>query len=680
MTIKADQKEVSDLSIEPSDEDLVSEIKNGKSQTAKLETDDKVLARVTDGIYRVPGSAIRELISNSYDADAENVFISTDVPRFNSMTIRDDGNGMSVDTLVNMIRHIGGSAKRTSKGKGLEVTDAKDTSLSPKKKRKLIGKIGIGIFSVAQLTRDFEIITKQKGDEYYSRAKVTLFNYSDENITEEAERGQSFQTGNVEIWTEPTENINAHGTDIILKNIKKSAKEQLQSVEVWGLKENETDKTDDDEDDIQDSSNAILPSFHVGSINSDVDGTDVYDVPEKQLPNLPWDINTDPKEKFSLLYNAILEKTKNAVSPKLSHVLDNYLDMIWSLGLSIPLPYIEKHPFNLTSNDISDIFALSNKKKGQVTDISDLLKDGKGLGEKLGFISQNEKNDFNVTIDDIQLFRPIKFTDLPESKAVVKKPILFVGKYETEFSEMDIKDSAGGLSFEAYILWSPKVSPKDHNGSLIRINNASGIMFDDSFMKYQVAEQTIKGQLIAEIFVHKGLDSALNIDRESFNVAHPHYQLVMKWLHSAIRQVINKYKKIKKDKKIEIVGNNANDFSRRLNSIVEKRYIANKRDPRERSNLVVSNPAIESDGSKEVQPISFNEDLKNTNDNFLISNNKLSEVFESIKTNKPKQLQLMSKSEALLQILDSYGILDNLTLEIQESLVIDLIEIMKMEG
>lgn len=56
-------------------------------------------------------SAIRELISNAYDADAENVYVETDVPRFNSMTIRDDGCGMSVDTLVNMLRHIGGSAK-----------------------------------------------------------------------------------------------------------------------------------------------------------------------------------------------------------------------------------------------------------------------------------------------------------------------------------------------------------------------------------------------------------------------------------------------------------------------------------------------------------------------------------------------------------------------------------------
>ena len=49
---------------------------------AVLATDDRVLARITDGIYRQPGSALRELIANAYDADAENVYIQTDaLPR-----------------------------------------------------------------------------------------------------------------------------------------------------------------------------------------------------------------------------------------------------------------------------------------------------------------------------------------------------------------------------------------------------------------------------------------------------------------------------------------------------------------------------------------------------------------------------------------------------------------------
>ncbi|MDW1678065.1 MULTISPECIES: ATP-binding protein [Vibrio] len=653
--------------------ELIQKIKSGSRETTKLETDDKVLARVTDGIYRLPGSAIRELISNAYDADAENVYVSTDVPRFNSMTIRDDGNGMSIDTLVNMIRHIGGSAKRTAKGQELKVTDEDDPSLSPIKKRKLIGKIGIGLFSVAQLTRDFEIITKQKGDNFYSRAKVSLFNYSEENIEKQSndDRGKSFQTGNVDIWKEETDNISAHGTDIILNNIKISAKDQLRSVDIWGQTENETDK-DEESDDILNSSKAILPDFHVGYLEKDSEGTDVYQREMAKTPELPWTDDTLPEERFKKLYEGILDKTKNAVSPKLNLILDNYLNMIWTLGLSIPLPYIEKHPFNLTKKDIPDIYVISNKKKGQVSDTTELLSDEDELGQAFGFSSQKIKSEFNVVVDGIKLFRPLKFTNLPESKAMVKKPILFVGKYETNLSSMALEDSAGNLEFEAYVLWTPKVSPRDHNGSLIRINDASGIMFDETFMKHQVAEHTIKSQLTIEIFVNKGLDSALNIDRESFNIAHPHYQIVMRWLHSAIRQVVNKYKQIKKEKKKEIEENFEDGFSKALSEIVSKSYISNLKDPDERANLVVASDNEEDE--------TVDEGIKNIADSFIVSSNRINKVFEPIKRQKNKQKKIIDKSEAILQILDSYGLLESMTVERQEQLVLDLIEVIKLEG
>src|SRR5690349_13316878 len=87
-----------------------------------LKTDRRVLARVTDGIYRQPGSALRELISNAYDADASQVAIRTDRPRFSRFEIEDNGLGMTPQTLVHVLNHIGGSSKRTSLGAKLGVT------------------------------------------------------------------------------------------------------------------------------------------------------------------------------------------------------------------------------------------------------------------------------------------------------------------------------------------------------------------------------------------------------------------------------------------------------------------------------------------------------------------------------------------------------------------------------
>src|SRR5438876_4837645 len=90
----------------------------------KLETDEQVLARITEGIYRQPASALRELVSNAYDADATEVVILTDAPRFGQITVRDNGRGLSPEVVTQLVKHIGGSAKRNEKGKELGVTSS----------------------------------------------------------------------------------------------------------------------------------------------------------------------------------------------------------------------------------------------------------------------------------------------------------------------------------------------------------------------------------------------------------------------------------------------------------------------------------------------------------------------------------------------------------------------------
>ncbi|WP_374415877.1 ATP-binding protein [Ectopseudomonas oleovorans] len=664
---------------------LVDQINNyqitGEPAVTKLETDEKVLARVTDGIYRLPGSAIRELISNAYDADAENVIIDTDVPRFQTITVRDDGNGMSVETLVNLLNHVGASAKRSSKGKSLEVTDEKDSSLSKNKNRKLIGKIGIGLFSVAQLTRDFDIITKQKGESFYLKASIRLHNYSEEYIQEverkrqEAKpgtdfdsRGASFETGEVKIWTEVTENIDAHGTDIVLRNIKKSARDQLRSIDIWGQESAETDQdAERKSDDILDSSKLEKPSFHVGNYYGK-DGFEYYDNEERE-PNLPWSVNERETEKLKKLYDGMLSLTKVTTNPKLNIVLDNYLNMLWTLSLSVPLNYIDKHPFEHTTKDIKDIFVISNKLKGQsveYTDPAEIRKHLAGVYNEL---------DFNVVIDGVKLYRPLKFKGLPKSGAAVKDPILFFGSYSPDLSSMDSKDSGGALSFDAYILWAPKVIPREHNGALIRVNNSSGTLFDETFMKHQVAEHTIKSQLTVEIFVHKGLDSALNIDRESFNISHPHYQIIMKWLHQAIRQVVNRYKAIKK----EAVGLNSKEKSARFGS--ELTQIV--RDSVERVGLDYSDLSnlylVEGDQATSTTK----ERLRVTDlpmESVKIERQRFIEISRISSPSSAKFHIAEAKTEAIIQILESHRLLNALSAAQREQLIEDIIKVISFEG
>src|SRR5436305_4043960 len=220
------------------EQNLVASIRKSESsdQVVKttLKTDQRVIARVTDGIYRQPGSALRELISNAYDADATRVVIKTDAPRFERISVEDDGHGMTPEVLAYLLLHIGGSAKRSEIGSDLAITSSTDPLRSPKGRR-LIGKIGIGLFSVSQLTHSFQIITKIKGDSFRTIATVALRQYADDEVARTEEGESQFESGKVNIWREKAIDLDSHGTTIVLTSIRHQARDTLRSYEIWSV-------------------------------------------------------------------------------------------------------------------------------------------------------------------------------------------------------------------------------------------------------------------------------------------------------------------------------------------------------------------------------------------------------------------------------------------------------------
>ena len=506
----------------------------GTPVQTKLATNERVLARVTDGIYRQPSSAIRELIANAYDADATDVNILTDAPRFEKIIVRDNGNGLTPDILAHVIRNIGGSPKRTFEGERLGVTKEGDASLSPKG-RPLIGKIGIGLFSVSQLTSHFQIITKVAGEQYRTVADVIIHAYNEDNLASQ-NVDHHYETGSVKIWSEHADDVEGHGTEIILLKIKSAAREILQSKERWeAVFHNE-------QRDVTDESPELAierPIYHIGS--SAIITSDELRVE----PNLPWDNTDQPEVKIKKLVSAMAGELGYRTNPRLSSIFDNYLTMLWSLSLAIPTRYIRKHPFDLTTADKQRFFLLSNESKGQAKEIT--LESAQTVGQTIGVTTAHEiLDDCKVYLDGVKLLRPIVYQDLPETSHPIKHPLMFIGKCSPDLSKIPPEYRGGELSFEGYLFWTPKVVPKDHSGVLVRIHEASGTLFDETFMKYQISEQTRLRQIVAEIFVTKGLDSALNIDRESFNYAHPHYQYIQKWLHNSLRQLSTAQKRIAK--------------------------------------------------------------------------------------------------------------------------------------
>lgn len=128
----------------------------------KIVVNEKALAHLSRGIYRSPGSALRELISNAWDANATEVRIDTNYPNFYTMKVEDNGDGISKSDFVKLMSGgIGNSTKRVN-GKRL-IND-----------RSIIGRLGIGMLGIAQICGSFTIISNPKdGDPF--RARIHLY-------------------------------------------------------------------------------------------------------------------------------------------------------------------------------------------------------------------------------------------------------------------------------------------------------------------------------------------------------------------------------------------------------------------------------------------------------------------------------------------------------------------------
>ncbi len=524
------------------DRGLAQEIRQSQDSehviSTTLRTDERVLARVTDGIYRQPGSALRELISNAYDADATRVVIKSDAPRFEKISIEDNGHGMSPEMLAHLLLHIGGSPKRSAIGKSLGVTSRKDAARSPEGRR-LIGKIGIGLFSVSQLTHTFQIITKVKGEPHRTVATVALKQYSDEAPSEDATGKAEYETGKVNIWREKAADVETHGTTIVLTGIRPQARDRLRSRDVWAaIEQNESAPDDEERQAIE------PPKFHIGRVDS---SGALLKRTGDQLASIPWDKGDKPAEAFRKLVRCVWREVEESnPNPQLDRIFDYYLSMVWQLSLAIPVPYVEDHLFDLPASKWADAFELSNQLKGAARPIR--AKKGATIRQALGLHDpQDSVGKFDVYFDDLLLLRPISFRGLPTTSHAIRKPLVFLGRCREEFPKVPRELSGGPLSFEAYLFWTPKVAPTEHQGSLVRIHGSSGTLFDPTFMRYQISEQTRLRQITCELFVSEGLESALNIDRESFNSAHPHSVFLTKWLHSALRQLATAQKRVASD-------------------------------------------------------------------------------------------------------------------------------------
>jgi hypothetical protein len=109
----------------------------------------RIVDYLSSGLYNSPAACLKELVNNSYDADATrvDVFVKPDARR---IVVADDGSGMSRQEFIQHFRRVSESHKR----------DASDETPSGRRK---IGKIGIGLIAANELCDVMEIISTKEG-------------------------------------------------------------------------------------------------------------------------------------------------------------------------------------------------------------------------------------------------------------------------------------------------------------------------------------------------------------------------------------------------------------------------------------------------------------------------------------------------------------------------------------
>jgi len=112
-----------------------------------------VLNHLGRNLYRSFTTVLGEAISNSWDAEAENIWINIDKTN-NTLVIKDDGIGMSSEDFQNKFLKIGYSKRKKGEHK------------SSKKNRPFIGRKGIGKLALLSCAEKITVISKTTTTEY----------------------------------------------------------------------------------------------------------------------------------------------------------------------------------------------------------------------------------------------------------------------------------------------------------------------------------------------------------------------------------------------------------------------------------------------------------------------------------------------------------------------------------
>jgi len=436
---KKDNNKKLELQIQiPKEEKLKKDL--GVEQVVHMKVAAQIVQHLSKGIYSNPANCIKELISNSFDADATKVIIRAK-PEFDTFSITDDGEGMNYLDFDNKFLWISRSDKR-------------DTGLFTKRERPIIGKIGIGFVAVSEICNKMTVISTKEGEDFKFQAEVDFSKFKGA-ITQKRE---FYELSDVKFINLPEEK-DEHYTIMLLTELSQDFKELLQDKDI------------------------IEAGIKVRSFDG---------------------------QNFENIMNQVAGQQLN-----LWKDIAEYWRLVLGLANIVPVGYLEQGPIIVKNEKNKETF------KEQIQDI-------KEIKETL------DKFDFNVDFDGVLLKKPIL---LPTEKDIA----LDEGKFDIytfEEEDSDFSDKSK-LKFKGYIYGQNRqILPPQMRGLIVRVKNTAIGEIDPDFWDYPYPEKLFMPWVFAEVYVEDGLEDAMNVNRNSFIVTHPHYRRLRNYIHKKLHQEV----------------------------------------------------------------------------------------------------------------------------------------------
>ena len=440
----------------------------------------KVFGHLSQGLYRTAAGAIKELISNSFDADARLVRIHTGFPRFDTFSCEDDGIGLSREEFERLMnRGIGSSYKRTGYPAVTEVL-----------KRPLIGRLGIGILSLAQICTRFDIVSHHSASRTAFRATIKFPPYTRQEM------------------------------DKIPKDLRPDDEEKIHGGEYHIAKE----EYDPDKLGTRVFTRYLREAFRKRMRS------------KQNFANKSVFNDTGPYKNFETFLDAIYSTQKRTQSLNL---LSHYDQLIFGLALASPLPLLD-------DRNLAVHLPIIHERQAQLKEF-DLHLQVDNLSVINPVCLPSDAGGHTATQCSLTSAQPKSFElkdgPVTESCEVVQHSVSVrdsdeqFNLYEISYSSKDVAGSP--LAFNGYLFQQTgRLYPRDIQGVLIRLQNIAIGKYDNSMLTYPYAEGPRYSMVSSELFVQRGFEDALNIDRDSFNELHSHYIRAQSYVHSLLHELI----------------------------------------------------------------------------------------------------------------------------------------------